>query len=77
MSKKLTALLLALMMVLTMSQAFIAGAEDLDEHIDITLWLFPDDYAYYSSYSDNPVVKYLNDTFNVTLDFQMPPMGSE
>ena len=43
----------------------------------ITAWLYPDDYKYYSSYDENPVVQYLNEKFNCTLKFQQPPMGSE
>jgi len=32
---------------------------------------------YYASYSDNPVVKYLEEKFNVTFEFQEPISGSE
>ena len=74
--KKLLAGFLALAMVLTLGAAALADA-DLSKHVTVTMWLFPDDYAYYSSYSDNPVVQYLNEKFNMTMDFQMPPMGSE
>ena len=76
MTKKLLAGILALMMVLTMTGAAIAE-DDLSKHQTITIWMFPDDYVYYSSYSDNPVVWYLNNKFNMTLDYQIPPMGSE
>ena len=76
MLKKMTACILALLLILTGSVAAFAEA-DLSEHLTISVWLFPDDYTYYSSYSDNPVVQYLNGKFNMTLDFQMPPMGSE
>ena len=75
MMKKLLAGFLALMLALPLASA--ALADDLSEHVTVTMWLFPDDYTYYSSYSDNPVVQYLNEKFNMTMDFQMPPMGSE
>ena len=76
MTKKLLAGILALMMALTMVGSALAE-DDLSKHVTVTLWLFPDDYTYYSNYSDNPVVQYLNEKFNMTLDFQIPPMGSE
>lgn len=53
------------------------GSDDLSQHRTITAWLYADDYKYYSSYSENPVVAYLNEKFNCTLEFQQPPMGSE
>lgn len=77
MFKKTLACILAVLLVLTGSVAAFAEADDLSKHIDVTLWLYPDDYTYYSSYNDNPVVQYLNEKFNMTMDFQMPPMGSE
>lgn len=52
-------------------------AEDLTEPRTITAWLYSDDYKYYGSYNENPVVSYLNEKFNCTLEFQQPPMGSE
>ena len=54
-----------------------AAADDLSQARTITAWLYPDDYKYYSSYNENPVVQYLNEKFNCTLEFQQPPMGSE
>ena len=74
MMKKLLACILALMMALTMVGAL--AEDDLSEHVTVTLWLFPDDYTYYSNYSDNPVVQYLNEKFNMTMDFQIPPMAA-
>ena len=72
--KRLMAYLMALVLLLSFSAVY---AEDLSEHVTMTLWLYPDDYEYYSNYSDNPVVQYLNEKFNMTMNFQMPPMGSE
>lgn len=54
-----------------------AQGDDLTQNRTITAWLYPDDYKYYSSYDENPVVQYLNNKFNCTLKFQQPPMGSE
>lgn len=73
--KRLMACLLALMLLLSFGAAF--AEDDLSEHVTVTMWLYPDDYEYYSDYSDNPVVQYLNEKFNMTMKFQMPPMGSE
>ncbi len=52
-------------------------ADDLSEARTITAWLYKDDYKLYDSYDDNPVVQYLEDMFNVDLQFQQPAMGSE
>jgi putative aldouronate transport system substrate-binding protein len=49
-----------------------------DEHVTFTWWLnatFPNDY--YTSYSDNPVVSYLQNRFNVTFNFEQPVAGTE
>ena len=73
--KKLMACLLALALLMSFGAVF--AEDDLSEHVTVTMWLFPDDYEYYSDYSDNPVVQYLNGKFNMTMKFQMPPMGSE
>ncbi len=51
--------------------------DDLTQSQEISIWLYKDDYTYYDSYSDNPIVTYLNDKFNATLSFQQPAMGSE
>jgi len=61
-------------------QTVSAGPDDInwDEHITFT-WLMtgtpPNDY--YTSYSDNPVVNYLEHRFNVTFDIQQAPVGTE
>jgi len=51
--------------------------DDMSKSQTITVWLAKDDYKIYDSYSENPVVTYLNDKFNCKLDFQQPAMGSE
>lgn len=49
-----------------------------EEHITFTYWIYADDYKnLYTSLNDNPVVQYLNDKFNVTMEFQTPAIGSE
>jgi len=50
---------------------------DFSQHKEYTWWTFADEVDYYSEYSDNPVVWYLNKKFNVTLKFVHPPKGSE
>lgn len=55
-----------------------ALAEDnQDEHMDISVWQYSQEFKYYASYDDNPIVQYLNDKFNISLKYQMPPLGSE
>lgn len=51
--------------------------DDLSKHINFTYWMYADDYKIYNSLSENPVVQYLNEKFNVTMEFQTPAMGSE
>lgn len=55
--------------------------DDLTKELTISCFQVPtgDSTAspLYSSYNDNPVVTYLNDKFNMKLDFQQPPVGSE
>jgi putative aldouronate transport system substrate-binding protein len=50
---------------------------DFSEHKEYTWWQFPDTYDYYSDYSQNPVVQYLNKKFNMTLKYIHPAKGSE
>ncbi len=52
-------------------------ADNLEESREISVWLYKDDYKYYESYNENPIVAYINEKFNCTLDFQQPAMGSE
>ena len=54
-----------------------AGDVDFSEHMAFTAWLQADPNDYYASYSDNPVVQYLNNKFNMTLSYEQPPSGSE
>jgi len=50
---------------------------DFSEHETFTLWLQADSNDYYSDYSENPIVRYMNNKFNITLEFQQPAAGTE
>lgn len=50
---------------------------DFTEASTFTIWSQADTNDFYSTYSDNPVIQYLNRKFNTTLDFQHPAVGSE
>ena len=52
-------------------------ADDLSQHREITAWLYADDYKYFGSKDEAPLVKYLNEKFNCNVTFQQPPVGSE
>lgn len=56
-----------------------AGTAELDhsDTVEFSIWRAAKDYKYYTDYAENPVVKYLNNKFNVKMTFQLPPMGSE
>ena len=49
-----------------------------DEHMTFSWFMINTPVNdYYTSYNDNPVVKYLENRFNVTFDFQQAPVGTE
>ncbi len=50
---------------------------DYSQPVDYSYWLYATPNDYYSDYSDNPVVTYLNNKFNMTLKFQQPVAGTE
>jgi hypothetical protein len=50
---------------------------DYTEHETFTAWLYATADEFYSDYSDNPVVRYLGNKYNVTLQFQQPVSGTE
>jgi ABC-type glycerol-3-phosphate transport system substrate-binding protein len=52
-------------------------AVDFSEHEEFSIWLYATPNDYYSSYSDNPVIQYLNNKFNVTLNYEQPSSGTE
>lgn len=51
--------------------------DSAEETITFSTWMPADDYKVYNSYSENPVVQYLNKQFNVVMEFQQPPIGAE
>lgn len=84
---------LALLLCVAMLAAMLAGCggkesgvdsadgklpeDDESKEITISYWMYADNYKHYNSLNDNPVVKVLNEKFNVKLDFQTPAIGSE
>jgi hypothetical protein len=50
---------------------------DYSEHETFTAWLYSTTDEFYSDYSDNPIVRYLGNKYNVTLQFQQPVSGTE
>lgn len=79
--KKRTSLCLSILMMIGMLTGSIGFAEgtavDFSEHETFTVWLQADTYDYYADYSENPIVQFLNNKFNVTLEYQQPPAGTE
>ena len=76
--KKLLSLVLAMMMLLAAMPALAdAPADDLSKHRTMTAFLAMDDYRYFATKDQSPVVQYLMDKFNFTIEFQQPPVGSE
>ena len=80
MKKRLLALVLALSLgLLGVLPAFAEElpADDPSKNIEFTIWNIADDYKHYTSFEENPAVLYLNKKFNVTIKYQLPPMGAE
>ena len=50
---------------------------DYSQPVEYSYWLYATPNDYYSSYSDNPVVQYMNKKFNMTLSFEQPAAGTE
>ena len=50
---------------------------DYSKPAEYTYWLYATPNDYYSNYSDNPAVQYLNQKFNLTLSFDQPAAGTE
>ncbi len=50
---------------------------DYSEPAEFTYWLYATPNDYYSNYSDNPGVWYLNKKFNMTLKVEQPAAGTE
>lgn len=81
MKKRLFAACITMVLVLSMigcafGEALPAGI-DWSKHQEFSWWMYSTVNDYYLTYSDNPVVKYLNEKFNVTLNFEQPASGTE
>jgi len=62
----------------TLSEEEAAAGIDLSENLTISLWQITDDYhGLYTDYAENPVMNWMAEKFNITLELQQPPMGSE
>ncbi len=76
--KKLLSFVLAMMMITAVFPALAdESVDDLGEHRTMTAFLAMDDYRYFATKDQSPVVEYLMDKFNFTVEFQQPPVGSE
>lgn len=76
--KKLLSLVLAAMLLLgTMPALADAPADDLSKHRSMTAFLAMDDYRYFATKDQSPVVQYLMEKFNFSIEFQQPPVGDE
>ncbi|MCM1049229.1 MAG: hypothetical protein NC433_12485 [Clostridiales bacterium] len=59
------------------SSASLLPADDESKTIEFSTWMYADDYKHYTTYDENPVVKCLNEMFNVEMTYQLPAMGAE
>lgn len=51
--------------------------DDPSKEITFSYWMPAQDYKLINSMNENPFVKYLNEKFNVNMEFQQPAIGSE
>ncbi|NLO83819.1 MAG: extracellular solute-binding protein [Clostridiales bacterium] len=77
--KKLCSLVLSVLLLAgtTLGGAAFGETMDYSNHEEFSFWTFSTPSEYYASYADNPVVKYLNEKFNVTLAYEQPVSGTE
>ncbi len=75
--KKLLAMLMCLFLMAVPFAALAESAVDYSVHETFTAWLYATPNDYYQSYSDNPVIRYLNNLFNVTFEYEQPAAGTE
>ena len=77
--KKLLALILVLLMAAAVlpAQAESLPADDLTQHRSMTAFLQMDDYQYFGTKDESPVMQYLMNKFNFSIEFMQPPVGSE
>ena len=82
MKKKWIAIMMTSLMVCGMAvQGQAAEAEevsvDLTEHYDISIWRYKEDFKYYDNLSEQPVVGYLDQKYNISLNYEHPATGNE
>ena len=77
--KKMLSLVLSLLLLLGILPAYAEAmpADDLTQHRSMTAFLQMDDYQYFGTKDESPVVRYLMDKFNFSIEFQQPPVGGE
>lgn len=79
--KRILSLMLGCMMALAMFANAGAIAEqtpvDWTKHQEFSIWIYSTTHDLYSGYSNNPGIRYLNEKFNVTLNFEQPVSGTE
>ena len=77
--KKALSLVLIVSLLLGVLPAYAEAlpADDLTQHRSMTAFLQMDDYQYFATKDESPVVRYLMDKFNFSIEFQQPPVGSE
>lgn len=77
--KRFLALVLVSMLLLASAPAMAQDmpADDLSQHRTMTAFLAMDDYKYFATKDQAPLVKHLMDKFNFTIEFQQPPVGDE
>lgn len=77
--KKILALLLSALLLLASLPALAEElpADDLSQHRSMTAFLAVDDYRYFGTKDQSPVMQYLMDKFNFSIEFQHPVTGGE
>lgn len=77
--KKVFSLVLSLLLLLGIFPATAEDmpADDLSQHRSMTAFLQMDDYQFFGTKDESPVMRYLMDKFNFSIEFQQPPVGSE
>lgn len=77
--KKCLALLLTLMLLISAMPVLAdeMPADDLSQHRSMTAFLQMDDYTFFGTKDESPVMKYLMNKFNFDVEFLQPPVGGE
>ncbi len=77
--KKLLSLVLAVMLVFSAMPALADDmpADDLTKHRSMTAFLAVDDYRYFGTKDQSPVMQYLMEKYNFSIEFQHPVTNGE